>query len=107
MQDKILVKLKEKLEQVRDMLGKIGEDSLESLVVIDSIQRLGLSYLLKDEIEAILHHHYLAPTDHHHHHHLYKASLRFRLLRQQGYPVHAGKFFICVARFHSLTDNIN
>ncbi|KAH6779803.1 hypothetical protein C2S52_011040 [Perilla frutescens var. hirtella] len=75
MQETILLfKHGEKLEQVRDVVMKVEEDSLESLEVVDKIQRLGLGYYFKDEIEAILHHQYLA---NHCDHDLYEASVRF------------------------------
>ncbi|KAK6119396.1 hypothetical protein DH2020_046858 [Rehmannia glutinosa] len=84
----------EKSEEVRnDVLLKVEQNSLESLVVIDTIQRLGLDYLFQDEIESILQHHFWQQKSAIYNDDLYKASLCFRLLRQQGYQVHADDIF--------------
>lgn len=80
-----------KLEQVREMLMKTEQDSLQSLELVDTIQRLGLCHHFKDEIESILHQQYLSyhiSSDG-----LLEASLRFRLLRQHGCRVTAGADF--------------
>ncbi|GER31269.1 linalool synthase [Striga asiatica] len=83
-----------RLEQVRSVLAKFEQNSFESLVLVDIIQRLGLDYLFQDEIGAILDmHHILATKSTFLKHELYQASLCFRLLRQQGYQVNADDFF--------------
>ncbi|CAA0842646.1 S-(+)-linalool synthase- chloroplastic [Striga hermonthica] len=83
-----------RIEQVRSVLAKFEQNSLESLVLVDIIQRLGLDYLFEDEIGAILDmHNILATKSAFLKHELYQASLCFRLLRQQGYQVNADDFF--------------
>ncbi|KAK4786950.1 hypothetical protein SAY86_010783 [Trapa natans] len=97
-----------RLEEVRNLLvGMVVEknkcSSLESLVMVDALQRLGIDYCFQDETRSIL-------QEHHHHHHqmmmmptghdclnhrtssLYEVALRFRLLRQEGYFVPADVF---------------
>ncbi|KAG6435699.1 hypothetical protein SASPL_100574 [Salvia splendens] len=72
------------------MLMKTEQDSLQSLELIDTIQRLGLCHHFKDEIESILHQQYFSHTSNDG---LLEASLRFRLLRQHGCRVIADDFF--------------
>ncbi|XP_042959907.1 myrcene synthase, chloroplastic-like [Carya illinoinensis] len=75
-------KLKEEVEM---MFHKV----VEPLELIDTLQRLGVSYHFKDEIRRIL------ENKHNAHHRvdvckkqsLYATAVEFRLLRQQGYDV--------------------
>nr|QEY10191.1 terpene synthase 7 [Scutellaria barbata] len=94
-EEQVLLKHSEKIEQIRDVMVKVEQGSLESLLVVDSIQRLGLGYLFEEEIKALLHHHYLASKSaiFNHRDDLHKASLGFRLLRQQGFSVSPDEFF--------------
>ncbi|XP_042011346.1 (3S,6E)-nerolidol synthase 1-like [Salvia splendens] len=89
-EDSSLLKHAAKLDQVREMLMETEQDSLQSLELVDTIQRLGLCHHFKDEIESILHQQYLAHTSNDS---LLEASLRFRLLRQHGCRVIADDFF--------------
>ena len=69
-----------------------GKDPLEGLVMIDTLQRLGIDYHLREEIEAFLNTQYMnfsspnhLPLD------VFGVALRFRLLRQEGYNVSQGE----------------
>nr|WCL15123.1 terpene synthase HlTPS1 [Humulus lupulus] len=75
-----------KLEgDVKRMLVEM-ENSLAQLELIDTLQRLGLSYRLEDEIKTILEkknpYNMNNPN-----YNLYAIALEFRLLRQHGYAV--------------------
>ena len=68
------------------------DDSAQKLLLIDAIQRLGVAYHFESEIDEVLKHMFdgsvvSAEED------VYTASLRFRLLRQQGYHVSCGESF--------------
>lgn len=65
--------------------------------MVDAILRLGIEYHFQEEIETILKRQHMIFSGHAgHDHDLYEASLRFRLLRQNGYHVSAGEniFFL-------------
>lgn len=79
-------------EEVRKQLKSSAPESPELLNFIDSIQHLGLAHHYESEIEASLKHMYkghghLVDDDNDD---LKTASLRFRLLRQEGYPISSG-----------------
>lgn len=64
----------------------------QQLNYIDAIQRLGVAYHLEREIEEALQHNYDSYYDvEHEYDDLYNVSLRFRLLRQQGFNMSCGK----------------
>ena len=74
------------------------EDPSKKLNLVDAVQRLGVSYHFEKEIETVLHQIHdktlyncpqNAETDDDD---LHTVALRFRLLRQQGYPVSCGKY---------------
>ncbi|CAL5344728.1 unnamed protein product [Camellia sinensis] len=93
--DEILAKQEQQLEEVRSVLRTVGEeeDSLKGLVTIDALQRLGIDYHFREDIEAVLHSQYMKSSSHSftdQHEDLYEVSTRFRLLRQQGYNVPTG-----------------
>lgn len=69
-------------------------NSLEKLKLIDSIQRLGVSYHFETEIDQILEHIYTTYSillSKESGENLYTTALLFRLLRQQGYQISCGK----------------
>ncbi|GMP44423.1 hypothetical protein CsSME_00013360 [Camellia sinensis var. sinensis] len=91
-ENEILAKQEEQLEEVRSVLRKVREeeDSLKRLVMIDALQRLGIDYHFREDIEAVLHSQYMKSSSHsftYQHEDLYEVSTRFRLLRQQGHNV--------------------
>ncbi|XP_059660957.1 (3S,6E)-nerolidol synthase 1-like [Cornus florida] len=97
--DELHMKHEQKLNEVRYAFSKVGEDELEDLVMIDAVQRLGIDYHFHKEIDAVLQRHYTKINSSNHteidnYNHLYEVSLRFRLLRQQGYYVPADVFNI-------------
>ena len=80
-------------EPVRMMLHKVV-DPLEQLELIDTLQRLGLSYHFESEMKRILGG--LYNNDHcgntRKEENLYVKALKFQLLRQHGYKVSEGNF---------------
>ena len=80
----------EDLKEEAKRVIKDARDTSSRLELIDSMQRLGVAYHLEEEIkEAIdLVHLDDTTTDD-----LSTTALRFRLLRQHGYPVSSGLFF--------------
>ncbi|KAJ9671954.1 hypothetical protein PVL29_025549 [Vitis rotundifolia] len=79
--------------EVRKLLITAADDSEQKLHLIDAIQRLGLAYHFESEIDEALQHMFdgyviSAEKDDD----VYTASLRFRLLRQQGYNVSCDVF---------------
>ena len=91
MQDEFYVKHAQRLDEIRNVFSEVGEDTLEGLMMIDAIQRLGIDYHFKEEIEAVLQRQYMKASNHGESiQDLYEVALRFRLLRQEGYHVPAG-----------------
>uniref|UniRef100_A0AAU7LL55 Linalool/nerolidol synthase n=1 Tax=Zanthoxylum ailanthoides TaxID=159071 RepID=A0AAU7LL55_9ROSI len=93
--DDIHVERAQKLIKVtKHILKKAVDVPSEGLAVIDAIQRLGIDYYFKDEIEQILKRQNVIFAIHadDHHNDLQEVALRFRLLRQEGYFVSAGVF---------------
>ncbi|GMI79434.1 terpene synthase 21 [Hibiscus trionum] len=78
-------------EEVRTMVKEaVDADLLHKLRLIDTIKRLGVSYHFEREIDEALHSIY--EHDCTHDRTLEATSLRFRLLRQDGYNVPCGVF---------------
>ena len=76
---------------------------LEKLRLIDAIQRLGVSYHFEKEIDQVLNlvHNDCDVNDED----LYTISLKFRLLRQNGYKISCGMWFlICSTCFSIFMD---
>lgn len=77
----------------KQVLRKVGEDSVEGLKMIDAIQRLGIEYKFIEEIDEILQRQYLTfSSGGNYSYDLHEVALCFRLLRQQGYSVPSGGF---------------
>ncbi|XP_077220637.1 (3S,6E)-nerolidol synthase 1, chloroplastic-like isoform X2 [Tasmannia lanceolata] len=91
--DGLRIKQMEKVKEVRLMLCEAG-NTLEGMIMIDSLQRLGINYHFQEEIEAILdfHHRSLDVSTGFTHRSLYEVALCFRLLRQHGHYVSADVF---------------
>ncbi|XP_048438356.1 (3S,6E)-nerolidol synthase 1-like [Pyrus x bretschneideri] len=79
------VRYAEKLKELKDALANIGED--EQLIAVDAVQRLGVDYHFQEEIEAIMKTQCTRAYNDECSDELRVVSLRFRLLRQQGYHV--------------------
>ncbi|XP_058194738.1 (3S,6E)-nerolidol synthase 1-like [Rhododendron vialii] len=92
--DEFYVKHEQKVKEVRSVLRKVGENPLEGLVMIDTLQRLSIDYHFQEEIEALLQKQYMESTisNGYPEFDLYEVSTRFRLLRQEGYNVPADVF---------------
>lgn len=74
--------------------NNLGRDSYKALLMVDALQRLGIDYHFKDEIEQVLERQYMAISSHFvENKDLCFSSLCFRLLRQQHYYVPAGYYF--------------
>ncbi|XP_059596344.1 (3S,6E)-nerolidol synthase 1-like [Vitis vinifera] len=80
----------QKLKEVKHVFSKLGEDAMESMMMIDAIQRLGIDHHFEEEIEAVLQKQYMKSSIHGDcDEDLYEVALRFRLLRQEGYTLPA------------------
>ncbi|KAK8997393.1 hypothetical protein V6N11_020872 [Hibiscus sabdariffa] len=77
--------LKEKVRRM--ILVDVDDELLQKLRLIDTIKRLGVSYHFEREIEEALHKVYELDLDCKHDQTLEATSLRFRLLRESGFPV--------------------
>ena len=88
MQGEKYIREAEKLKDLVRILIHETEQELDQLLLIDNLQRLGLSYHFKDQIAKMLDNIYEAhewlEKD------LHFTSLKFRLLRQHGYHVPQG-----------------
>ncbi|XP_050234277.1 terpene synthase 10-like [Mercurialis annua] len=85
----------EKLKEEVKMMFKEATSPLNKLEMIDCMQRLGFSYLFKNEIEAalqILHNNYIHLGHAHNEEELHATALEFRLLRQHGYFINQDVF---------------
>ncbi|TQE04162.1 hypothetical protein C1H46_010274 [Malus baccata] len=79
-----------KLKELKEALANIGEN--EPLIAVDAMQRLGVDYHFQEEIEAILKKQCTRASGDEGSDELGVVSLRFRLLRQQGYHVTTDAF---------------
>ncbi|KAM7473339.1 hypothetical protein LguiB_020582 [Lonicera macranthoides] len=88
-----LVQLKEEVRMMLIKEGSGGDEeaaATQQLMVIDAIQRLGVAYHFKSEIDEALNNLHLLHASFGEgcdNEQLYMVALRFRLLRQQGHPV--------------------
>ncbi len=92
----------EKLKQeARKMIIAGIEDPSKNLDLIDTIQRLGVSYHFEEEIKELLEkmHGNLDAFVKDNADHLHQISLCFRLLRQQGYKVSCGNMLLWSSLF--------
>ncbi|KAG5523240.1 hypothetical protein RHGRI_035158 [Rhododendron griersonianum] len=80
-------------EEVKDMLIAVGEPA-EKMVLIDKLERLGVSYLFDKEIEELLEHMFSNFEEYSRvfEDNLFMVSLHFRLFRQHGYSLSSGVF---------------
>ncbi|KAM0934676.1 putative S-linalool synthase [Dioscorea sansibarensis] len=81
------------ISTVRDMLFSKEDNNksstpLESMVIINTLQHMGIDHLFKEEIGSTLSSLYDNFTHQtHHDHNLFESSLCFRLFREHGYSV--------------------
>lgn len=87
------VELDELKEKVRKMLVETPDNSTQKLVLIDTMQRLGVAYHFNNEIETSIQNIFDASQqDENDVDTLYVVALRFRLLRQQGHYMSSDVF---------------
>ncbi|KAL7102990.1 hypothetical protein ACP275_08G152500 [Erythranthe tilingii] len=90
---KFPINYENKLEELRHLLMKptlTQADPIESLILVDAIQRSGIGHHYRDEIHTILTHYYVkTPRDSSSSSTIHDVALSFRLLRQQGHHVSA------------------
>ncbi|CAA3027396.1 vetispiradiene synthase 2-like [Olea europaea subsp. europaea] len=74
--------------QVRGMLTTPGKDMVEKMNLIDTLERLGVSYHFEDEIEELLERFFNLNLNYADEaYDLYTVALHFRVLRQHGYRI--------------------
>ena len=76
---------------------KVASDALAKLQLVETLQRLGVSYYFQEEIEAILkavHQNDPGNKETWKKNNLSSITLEFRLLRQHGFWVPQGKLFV-------------
>nr|WNI01966.1 terpene synthase [Psidium guajava] len=87
-QDDLRIKHEEKVKRLIDFLNERVNEPVESLIIVDTIQRLRVNSLFREQINAILQWQYTHFTSlNHGKDDVYEIALRFRLLRQEGYHV--------------------
>ncbi|KAK4718237.1 hypothetical protein R3W88_016575 [Solanum pinnatisectum] len=100
------VEVDEYKETIRKMLVEAPEDSERKLVLIDATQRLGVAYHFHNEIETSIQN--IFDVSQQNDDSLHIVSLRFRLVRQQGYYMSSGNCttsFIVSLRFQLVGVN--
>lgn len=85
---KTVQELEELKRQIKNTTTK-DNNLLKKLRYIDDVQRLGIAYHLENQIQQLLEKLY-NNGDFNDDNDLYFTSLKFRLLRQQGYHVPSG-----------------
>ncbi|QCD84254.1 linalool synthase [Vigna unguiculata] len=95
--DELQIRHAKTLEEVkRGLVGKAIQSSDHGLLMVDSIQRLGIEHHFEEEIQAILRKKELMLRVNNHrgndYQELSEVALQFRLLRQEGYYIHADIF---------------
>ncbi|KAL3365979.1 hypothetical protein AABB24_010882, partial [Solanum stoloniferum] len=84
------VEVDEYKETIRKMLVEAPEGSLQKLVLIDAMQRLGVAYHFDNEIETSIQNIFYASKQYDDN--LHVVSLRFLLVRQQGHYMSSDVF---------------
>ncbi|XP_052290168.1 terpene synthase 1-like isoform X2 [Citrus sinensis] len=74
-------------QEVRSMITATADTPAQKLQLVDAVQRLGVAYHFEQEIEDAMEKIYHDDFDNIDDVDLYTVSLRFRLLRQQGFKV--------------------
>lgn len=86
-----------------NMLMETPDNCTQKLVLIDTIQRLGVAYHFHDEIKTSIQNIFDESMfqQNHNKQNLYVVALRFRLVRQQGHYISAGTYFFSLTSFFS------
>ncbi|CAI9756556.1 unnamed protein product [Fraxinus pennsylvanica] len=91
--DEFSMEYEQKLKDVRELFkSEEFDNQIESLMLVDAIQRLGVDYHFQEEIEAVLQRHYMEATTSFDGYSLHDLSLFFRLLREHGFFIPADIF---------------
>ena len=80
--------IKPEEEEVRRLINRVDLELISLLELIDSVQRLGLTYKFEKDINAALER--IVALDDTHKNGLHATALSFRLLRQHGFEVSQG-----------------
>ncbi|KAF8030058.1 hypothetical protein BT93_E2474 [Corymbia citriodora subsp. variegata] len=92
-QDDSGIKHEERIKSIIGFLNNVVSEPVESLIIVDMIQRVGIQPLFQEQIKAILRWQYTHFNSlNHGKDDVYEIALRFRLLRQEGYYVPADVF---------------
>ncbi|CAN4120854.1 unnamed protein product [Withania somnifera] len=88
------VELEEMKEKVKQMLVETPDDSIQKLVLTDTIQRLGVGYYFENEIKTSIQNIFYAfeQSKYEDEDNLYVVALRFRLVRQQRHSMSSDVF---------------
>ncbi|KAL2466469.1 Alpha-humulene/(-)-(E)-beta-caryophyllene synthase [Abeliophyllum distichum] len=79
--------------EARSMLTAAGKDLVETMNLINTLERLGVSYHFEDEIEELLERFFNLKSNYADEaYDLYTVALHFRLFRQHGYRISCGVF---------------
>ncbi|KAH0640640.1 hypothetical protein KY285_037226 [Solanum tuberosum] len=79
-------------EKVKKMLVETPDNSIQKLVLIDTIQRLGVEYHFKKDIEISIQNIFEESQENENDDDLYVVALRFRLVRQQRHYMSSDVF---------------
>lgn len=82
-------------EEVRTMLVAAGSKLVEAMSLINTLERLGVSYHFEKEIEEVLEQMFNAPANFgdDQDYDLFTTALHFRIFRQHGYKMSCGKSY--------------
>lgn len=75
------------VDEYKEIIRKMLVESEQKLVLIDTIQRLGVAYHFRNEIETSIRDIFNGKQNENDDNSLYLVALRFRLLRQQGHYI--------------------
>ncbi|XP_071714187.1 (3S,6E)-nerolidol synthase 1-like [Rutidosis leptorrhynchoides] len=97
------------VKQVRTLIAKVNDERFDDLLMVDSLQRLGIDYHFVDEINTILKRRYaqFSNTDVFDYQNLYEVSLCFRILRQNGFHVSSEAFMKFKGQDHKFEEKLN
>ena len=100
MKEKYSKTVEELKNDVRSMLTAPDTKMIDTMNLIDTIERLGVAYHFENEIEEILQHYFHLNTNYQDDeaYDLYTVSLHFRLFRQHGHPISTGMYIHEVMR---------
>ncbi|KAL0435401.1 UNVERIFIED_CONTAM: Beta-farnesene synthase [Sesamum radiatum] len=80
------------MEEARSMLMAEGSTTADRLILIDTLERLGVAYHFEQEIEDQLQHIFKSHSEREDDYDLFITALQFRLLRQHHYFVSSSVF---------------